>query len=35
MSKEWVYALIGLLIGIFFGAGIRGAVSSVKGKVTG
>jgi hypothetical protein len=35
MNIDWTWLIVGLLIGIFFGASIKGVVSSVKGKVTG
>lgn len=35
MSVDWTWLIIGVLVGVFFGSQLRGAVSSVKGKVTG
>lgn len=35
MDIDWTWLIVGLLVGIFFGAAIKGAASSLKGKVTG
>lgn len=35
MNIDWTWLGIGLLIGIFFGAAIRGAVGGLKSKVAG
>lgn len=34
MSIDWTWLIVGLLIGIFFGSTIRGAVGGLKSKVT-
>jgi hypothetical protein len=35
MNIDWTWLLIGLLVGVFFGYTIRGAVSSLKTKAVG
>ncbi len=35
MSIDWMWLLIGLLVGVFFGSTIRGAFSGLKSKTVG
>ena len=35
MNIDWTWLIVGLLVGVFFGSTIRGAVSGLKGKVAG
>lgn len=35
MNIDWTWLIVGLLVGIFFGAGIKGAVGSLKSKAVG
>jgi ABC-type polysaccharide/polyol phosphate export permease len=35
MNIDWTWLIVGLLVGIFFGATIKGAVGSIKAKATG
>ena len=35
MDIDWMWLFIGLLVGIFFGSTIRGAVSGLKAKTVG
>lgn len=33
MNIDWTWLIVGLLIGLFFGASIKGALSGLKNKV--
>jgi len=35
VNIDWTWLIVGLLIGLFFGATIKGAVSSLRSKVGG
>jgi hypothetical protein len=35
MTIDWTWLIIGLLVGMFFGGTIRGAVSGLKSKTVG
>jgi hypothetical protein len=35
VNIDWTWLLIGLLVGVFFGGQLRGAVGSIKSKATG
>ena len=35
MSIDWTWLIVGVLIGVFFGSTLRGAVSGLKSKTVG
>ena len=35
MAIDWTWLIIGLLVGVFFGSTIRGAVGTLKSKTVG
>lgn len=35
MSIDWTWLIIGVLVGVFFGSTLRGAVGAVKSKTVG